>query len=181
MTDPIDLYGRAAAGAGEVLGAIGPAQRALPTPCSEWTVQDLVDHLTGGTEYLLAGLEGRPPEAVSGSDAAAFERGAARVAHALAEPGALGRTCMSPLGFEWPIGQAVMGTVMDLLVHTWDLGTAIDRPVRLDPDLVDFCIATFLPEMPERGRAAGIVGPAVEVAADAPAATRLLAAMGRRA
>jgi hypothetical protein len=38
----------------------------------------------------------------------------------------------------------------------------------------------FLPDMPERGRAAGIIGPAVEMGDDASAQDRLLAAMGRR-
>jgi hypothetical protein len=37
----------------------------------------------------------------------------------------------------------------------------------------------FLPEMPERGRAAGIIGPAVEVGHDSSAQDRLLGAMGR--
>jgi len=38
----------------------------------------------------------------------------------------------------------------------------------------------FLPDMPERGRANGLVGPAIEVPADATAQDRLLTAMGRR-
>jgi hypothetical protein len=38
----------------------------------------------------------------------------------------------------------------------------------------------FLPQMPERGRAAGLVGPAVPVPDDASPQERLLAAMGRR-
>lgn len=88
---------------------------------------------------------------------------------------------MSPLGFEWPIGQAVMGTIMDTLIHTWDLATAIGLPVVLDAELVGICVEVFLPDMPERGREGGIVGPAVAVADDAPAHVRLLGAMGRRA
>jgi hypothetical protein len=37
----------------------------------------------------------------------------------------------------------------------------------------------FLPQMPEIGRQAGFVGPAVDVAGDARAQDRLLGAMGR--
>lgn len=68
---------------------------------------------------------------------------------------------------------------MDVLIHTWDLARATGQDEKLDPDLVDACTAMFLPGMPERGRAAGIVGPAVEVGEDIPAQDRLLAAMGR--
>ena len=98
----------------------------------------------------------------------------------LAEPGALDRTCRSPLGFDWTIEQATAGTFMDNLIHTWDLATATGQDAALDPELVEVCIAMFLPDMPERGRASGLVGPAVLVDADATAQDRLLAAMGRR-
>lgn len=57
--------------------------------------------------------------------------------------------------------------------------TATGQDAALDPQLVETCIAMFLPEMLERGRASGLVGPAVPVDADAPAQDRLLAAMGR--
>ena len=69
---------------------------------------------------------------------------------------------------------------MDTLIHTWDLAVATGQDRTLDPALVDSCVAMFLPEMPERGRAAGIVGPAVPVPDDASPQERLLAAMGRR-
>ena len=48
------------------------------------------------------------------------------------------------------------------------------------PELVEACVAQFLPEMPERGRAADIVGPAISVPPDATPQDRLLAAMGRQ-
>ena len=45
----------------------------------------------------------------------------------------------------------------------WDV-----QALRLDPELVDACVAMFLPDMPERGRAAGLIGPAVDVPAERP-------------
>lgn len=94
---------------------------------------------------------------------------------------ALERTSTSPLGTEWSGAEATAGTSMDLLVHTWDLATATGQPVDLDPVVVEACVRMFLPHMPEMGRAAGIVGPAVEVPADASAEQVLLGAMGRSA
>jgi hypothetical protein len=46
--------------------------------------------------------------------------------------------------------------------------------------LVDAIVAMFLPQMPEIGREAGIVGPEVPVADGASPQDRLLGAMGRR-
>lgn len=179
ITDPVELYQRATAGALVVLEAVTPSQLAGPTPCTDWTVQDLIDHLTGGTDYLLAALAGRAPVSPVGSTATDFARGVQEVLDGLSAPGALDKPCVSPLGFEWPVGQAVAGTFMDVLVHTFDLARATGQDEHLDPDLVVACSAMFLPDMPERGRAAGIVGPAVEVGPDATPQEVLFAAMGR--
>lgn len=71
------------------------------------------------------------------------------------------------------------GEWMDVLIHTFDLARSTGQDERLDSELVDACVAMFLPDMPERGRAAGIIGPAVEVGPDASPQAVLLAAMGR--
>ena len=176
---PVDLYPRSTARALEVAGLVEPGQLRGPTPCSEWSVQDLLDHLVGGTDYLLAALERREPVPRQGATAADFAAGVAAVLDGLTAPGALDESCVSPLGFEWTVGQAVAGTFMDVLVHTFDLARATGQDERLDPELVEVCVAMFLPEMPERGRQAGLVGPAVPVGPDASSQVVLLAAMGR--
>jgi uncharacterized protein (TIGR03086 family) len=180
VDDPVDLFDRAAARAHDVMAAVTGDQLALATPCREWSVQDLIDHMTGGPDYLLAALAGRVPEPRSGSGAADYRKALDEVLTGLGEPGAGERTCMSPLGFEWTVRDAVAGTFMDTLIHTWDLAVATGQDRTLDPALVDACVAMFLPEMPERGRAGGLVGPAVPVPEDASPQERLLAAMGRQ-
>ncbi len=101
------------------------------------------------------------------------------VVAALRVPGALDRRGPSPAGFEWSAAEAAAGTAMDQLIHTWDLAVAIGEDPAVDPEVAEAIVAMFLPGMPEVGRQAGIVGPAVAVAADAPAQDRLLGAMGR--
>jgi uncharacterized protein (TIGR03086 family) len=177
--DPVDLYRRATVRAIDVARRVEPDQLLDPTPCSAWNVQDLLDHLTSGTGYLLAALVQREPAPREDTTAADYEAGVAAVLDGLAAPGALDRMCTSPLGFEWSVGQAVAGTFMDALVHTFDLARATGQDERLDPELVEACIAMFLPDMPERGRQAGIVGPAVQVDPNAAPQDVLLAAMGR--
>jgi len=178
--DPVVLFERATARAAAVMAAVEPDQLDGPTPCADWDVQQLIDHMVGSTDYLLAALAGEAPLEVSGRTVVDYRRGLERLSSDLRAPGNLDLMCTSPLGFEWPVGQAVAGTFMDALIHTWDLATATGQDATLDPELVDACSAMFLPDMPERGRASGLVGPAVEVAVDASAQARLLAAMGRR-
>ena len=178
--DPVALFERATAHAAAVMAAVSSEQLASPTPCADWDVQQLIDHMVGGTDYLLAALAGETPPTRAGRSVKDYKRGLEQLSSGLRAPGNLERMCMSPLGFEWPVAQAVAGTFMDALIHTWDLAMATRQDASLDPELVDACVEMFLPEMPERGRAGGLVGPAVVVPDDASAQDRLLAAMGRR-
>jgi uncharacterized protein (TIGR03086 family) len=178
--DPVRLFQRAAARASTIMGGVTPEQRTAATPCSQWSVQQLIDHMTGSTDYLLAAVAGEPPSVRRGATPQDYRAGVETALEALARPGVLDQRCMSPLGFEWTVGEATAGTFMDNLVHTWDLAVATGQDPTLDADLVDACVAMFLPDMPERGRAAGIVGPAVAVPEDASPQDLLLGAMGRR-
>jgi uncharacterized protein (TIGR03086 family) len=177
---PVDLYRAATADAVATVEAIRPEQLTWPTPCRDWTVQDLVDHLTNGTDYLRAAVDGRPARDLRGVALAEFERGVRAALIDLDRPGALDRTCRSPLGFEWSVGEAVAGTFMDVLIHSWDLARSCGQDETLDSQLVEACIDMFLPAMPDLGRAAGLVGPAVDVGPGATSQARLLGAMGRQ-
>ena len=172
--DPVVLFERSAGSAAAMAAQVRPEHQQLATPCTEWDVAALLAHMRGGTGYLLAALGG------DADDDDSYGLAVARCVGALRAPGALERKCLSPAGVEWSVGEATAGTAMDQLVHTWDLAVAIGGDRQLDPDLVDVIAATFLPHMPEIGRQAGLVGPAVAVGADASGQDRLLAAMGRR-
>jgi uncharacterized protein (TIGR03086 family) len=176
--DPVVLFERAALNAAGMVERVRPDQRAAPTPCAEWDVDALVAHMAGGPGYLFGAL-GLDPQA-GHPEERAYRATVARCVEALPVPGALDGRCMSPAGFEWSIAEATAGTAMDQLVHTWDLAVAIGGDRRLDPELVEAIDAMFLPQMPEIGRAAGIVGPEVRVRDGASPQERLLGAMGRR-
>ena len=175
--DPVELFEAATELTVQRLKGVSADQLHEPTPCSEWDVQALIDHVAGGPAYLLGAL-GEPVTVVD-ADAARYADLREACLRALRRPGVDAVRCPSPLGFEWSVVEATAGTFMDQLVHTWDLAVATGQDRRLDPDLVQACIAMFLPEMPDRGRAAGIIGPAVPVPPGAPAQDRLLAALGR--
>ena len=172
--DPVSMYERAAFNAADMARRVTSDQRQLPTPCSEWDVAALLDHMAGGTVYLMDAVgvasRGSPwPDAVAVKECL----------EVLQWPGALEQKCMSPAGFEWSVTEATAGTAMDQLIHTWDLAVATGRDRRLDPEVVEAVVAMFLPQMPEIGRQAGFVGQEVPVPAGASAQDRLLAAMGR--
>ncbi|MBI4936397.1 MAG: TIGR03086 family protein [Actinobacteria bacterium] len=172
---PVEMFERAATGASGLARSVRPEQVGLATPCSEWDVAALLEHMAGGPGYLLGALEvgyesvGQWPE--QGAIDAVVSR--------LGEPGALERRCMSPAGFEWSVAEAAAGTAMDQLIHTWDLAVALGVDRTLDAEVTDAVVSMFLPQMPEVGRQAGFVGPAVEVGVDATPQEALLGAMGR--
>jgi uncharacterized protein (TIGR03086 family) len=180
MHDPVGLFRAATRQSATVMAAVDATELSAPTPCDEWSVQQLMDHMAGGPAYLLAAVEGGAPLPVQGVTVEDYRKRVDEALAALADPAVLARTCVSPVGFEWTLAEATAGTFMDTLVHTWDLAVATGQDGTLDPALVEACVAIFLPDMPERGRAAGLIGPAVPVPADASPQDRLLGAMGRR-
>lgn len=178
--DPVELYRRASVRAVDVANGLKSDQLGRSTPCSEWTVQDLLDHLVTGTAYLEAALGADPADPPTPGTAADLAVGVDRCLRRMADPAALAHRSASPLGFEWSGIDATAGTFMDVLVHTWDLATATGQDAALAPDLVAACTDMFLPGMPDQGRQAGIIGPAIDVAPDASPQDQLLAAMGRQ-
>jgi uncharacterized protein (TIGR03086 family) len=168
------MYERAALPAADMASQVTSEQRQLPTPCSEWDVATLLDHMSGGAVYLLDAV-GVASDGSQWPDSMAVKE----CLEVLRRPGVLDQKCTSPAGFEWSVAEATAGTAMDQLIHTWDLAVAIGGDPRLDPEVVEAVVTMFLPQMPEIGRQAGFVGPEIPVPAEASTQDRLLGAMGR--
>ncbi len=172
--DPVEMFERAATRSAALARSVASNQMSAATPCTDWDVAALLDHMAGGPGYLLGAL-GVEGQSRPWPDASVVEG----CVEALRQPGALERRCLSPAGFEWSVMEAAAGTAMDQLIHTWDLAVALGADRSLDPEVTAAVVAMFLPDMPEVGRQAGLVGPAVEVDAAASPQDRLLGAMGR--
>jgi uncharacterized protein (TIGR03086 family) len=168
------MFERAATSAAEMAGRVTGEQMTLATPCREWDVSALLEHMSGGAAYLMGAMR-VPSDGLRWPDPAVVTA----CAEALRRPGVLERRCMSPAGFEWSVAEAAGGTAMDQLIHTWDLAVAVGADRHLDEEVVEAVVEMFLPQMPDIGRQAGLVGPAVPVPAGASAQDRLLGAMGR--
>ncbi|MFE3328642.1 TIGR03086 family metal-binding protein [Streptomyces sp. NPDC059176] len=164
-----------------VVRAVTPDQLTAPTPCADYDVRALVNHLLQvivNFRALAAKQDAdfsTTPDLTTGDWQGAFEEEAARLAKAWAEPGAEDGTSGS-LGFPArTVGHMVLG---DLTVHAWDLARATGQAYDPDPDVVTE-LDRALTEMAPTARAWGAFGEPVSLPEDAPAFHRVLATTGR--
>lgn len=165
-----------------VISAITDAQLSLPTPCVEWDVRDLVDHIVGGNERFASalGAEGiAPGQAGSAAEMLHnYRHSAALLTEAFHVPGVLDQLVTVPFGTV-PGAVALHLRMIDLLVHGWDLAQATGQRVQCPHDLAqqEFQFTTaMLAGMPPEKRP---FAPSQPVADDAPAIDRLAACLGR--
>lgn len=187
MTEVPELYRRALDAFGARLRSVGEDQWTSPTPCSEWTVRDLANHVLGENRWVPPLLEGKTIEQVGdafegdllGDDpAAAWEEAAREALASVRDPGALARTVHLSFG-DFP-GRFYVGQLLsDHVIHSWDLARATGGDETLDPELVRFAYDELVPQF-EQWRKAGAFGPRVDVADGADLQTKLLAEAGRK-
>jgi uncharacterized protein (TIGR03086 family) len=181
-----DLHRRALDRFGANVRQVRDDQWDSPTPCADWDVRTLVNHVVNENRWTPPLLEGQTIAEVGdrfdgdllGDDPKhAWDDSAQEAAAAVQADGALDRTVHLSFG-DAPGSEYVWQLFADILVHGWDLASAIGVDVRLDADLVEAC-ARWFAAVEENYRSAGAIGPRPEVADDADAQTRLLAAFGR--
>lgn len=157
------------------------------TPCAEWDVRALVNHVVGEMAWVGPLLAGRTIDDVGvalggdliGTDPCAAWHHWSGFAHtAFSEPAATDRIVHLSYGDE-SAGAYGDQLSFDLLVHSWDLARSIRADDTLPGHLVAWGRRWFGP-VADQYRGAGVVGAAVRVAPDADEQTRLLALAGRR-
>jgi uncharacterized protein (TIGR03083 family) len=57
----VEPLGRAFAAVGDLITKVRPEQWSAPTPCTDWTVRQLVDHLIGMNRVFAGLLADEPP------------------------------------------------------------------------------------------------------------------------
>jgi uncharacterized protein (TIGR03086 family) len=184
--DPQRLMEQAAEANLAVARNVKADQLALPTPCRDWDVRALVNHLTFWSAFRseVAARKQTPPSGVEGDvDYAAddwvrvYERQLERAVAAWAEPGAWeGVTGMA--GGQMPaptIGRMIIG---ELVTHGWDLAKATSQELVCPAGLAEE-IYTGTVQFAEMGREYQIYGEPVAVPDDAPALDRALGLSGR--
>lgn len=162
----------------------------LPTPCEEWNVRDLVNHVLLGTRMsgqLLSGMArdeviaGLNDDLVAGADPiATFDELAAAMQAGFAAESGLDGTVDHPMG-EIPRTQFIGFRVCDNTAHAWDLARALGADEQLDDELIEFAWEDMQP-MKDVVAQIGIFGSGASgsVGDNAPLQNRYLDLIGRR-
>ncbi len=173
------------------LRQVGEDQWDLPTPCTDWTVRDLTNHMLLGTRMAVQLLAGGSQQDVvaalsdnlmadSNDPVADFVGLAGEMQQGFAAAGGLDGTVDHPMG-QIPRTMFVGFRVMDNAAHAWDLARAIGASEELDADVVSFLWDDIQPMAGGLGEL-GIFGESAsgDVGETAPLQIRYLDLMGRR-
>lgn len=136
-----------------VVAPLGAEHWHLPSPCTGWSVLDVVDHVVTGERFTVEVLSGaslaEAVEAQAGldpnnADVVGQVTGAAAAALA-AFDGSLDRIVEHRVG---PISaRRMLGfRIIDQLGHTWDVSTSTRQPVALDPEALAVGVEIALAE-----------------------------------
>lgn len=202
--DPRPLFATAVRIAEPVIAGVRPDQLERPSPCVDFNVRELLDHLVfvlhrvaaigRGDEAFAAGSLGDTK--VEHDDWAADWRArAADVESAWADARRLQETVVLP--WATMTGAETLATyVAEITTHTWDLATATGQRAAWDDDVCQVALETMRRELPLADRtpmweAFRATAPAnfqfdapfanaVAVATDAPLIDQLVAWTGRR-
>lgn len=186
--DDLELIRRTIAEADRIVQGTSDDQLGNATPCTDWSVRDLINHITGGaTMFARCVEEGSIPDdelgALLGGDnlgsdfKGAWRAASTRAVAAFESPGALEKMVTLPFG-EMPAGIALNIAVFDVTTHACDLASVTGQSITdtaLLGDALAMGKALIGPEM----RAPGLFDAEQPCPADAPVEQQLLAFAGR--
>lgn len=159
----------------EILSKAKAEDWGLPTPCSEWSIRDLVGHVIGGHVVATALLTGEELVAAPGDT---VEVWAARVERAVEGEGVLERVVRHPVFGELSGDAAVMIRWGDVCVHAWDLAQALGVDFVPEPGLAEAALEWLVP-FGSALSASGRFGEGADPGPGADAFARVLAITGR--
>jgi uncharacterized protein (TIGR03086 family) len=175
----------------ELVRNVSDDQLAGPTPCPDYTLGDLIDHVGGLALAFTAAATKEPvegaPQGGSGDASRLGDDWRTRIPAALhtlgeawRDPGAwTGMTMAGPV--EVPGEVAAQIAFDEVVVHAWDVARATGQPYEPDPavlEVVHGFVAQFSGPGQDEARA-GLFGPEVAVPADAPLLDRVVGMAGR--
>lgn len=190
-TDLRDLHARVVRASVTVVAQVRTDDLDRPTPCGDWTLAQLLAHMTVQHDGFAAAAGGNggdpalwevPP--LGPDPVGAYAAAADRVVTAFAQDGVLDQEFalpeISPLT-TFPARQAIGFHLIDYVVHGWDVAKTIDVQLVLDQEMLDVAIqiAQAVPDGAERLRPGAAFAPGLPTAEDAPLLDRIVAHLGR--
>jgi len=189
--DPAGRLARAIDATGELITGVRADQWADPTPCPEWTVRSLLNHLVFGMRRYIGILNGQPPlpaddvprlraiDQLGDDPAGAYRAAGAGLMAVAGRPGIGERSFAIPIGTV-PGAVALHILTTEVLVHGWDVARATGQPARLPESVAELELAFTRRQLPpDVPRTNPSFGPAQQISDDAPAIDRLAAYLGR--
>jgi uncharacterized protein (TIGR03086 family) len=146
-----------------------------PTPCDQWKVRDLLNHMLDTQRYFASAARGEdasppgptPPSLLSAEPAADFEKARTDVLQEFGRDGVIEKT-----------GPSLGIAFADQLLHGWDLARATGQDTTMPEGLADLAYECIHGKFTDEQRK-GVFGPEVSVDERATSQQRLLAYTGR--
>ena len=149
-----ELHDRALQHTRRYVAGVGGDEWRNATPCEDWDVRELVNHIVSGNFWAGELARGKTIEEVGdrldgdvlGNDAvAAYDESASAASDAFHVPGAMEAPCAVSYG---PVpGEVYLGhRFIDVFVHGWDVAKATGQDTKLDPELVEACWDVIEPQ-----------------------------------
>jgi uncharacterized protein (TIGR03086 family) len=187
--DTVALMKQVIASTDKVVKGTEPSQLGLPSPCTEWTVRDVINHITGGsTMFAVCVEDGSVPDELLGTLMAgdnlgddyvgAWESASTRAVAAFEAPGALEKMVKLPFG-EMPAGVALNIAIFDVLTHAADIASATNQTID-DNGLIETALDVGHQMIGPDLRVPGIFDPEQQAPDGATPTVRLLAFAGRK-
>jgi uncharacterized protein (TIGR03086 family) len=182
----VDLYRDSVQRFMDRVAQVQPDQWNAATPCAEWNVRELVNHVVGEQLWSVPLFAGATIAEVGdrfdgdllGSDPIKSATEAGEAARGVVtEPGAMERIVHLSFG-DTPAAEYVSQLFADHLIHGWDLAVGIGADRTIDPAAVS-ALQEWFAQREDLYRGAGIIADRVDLPADASAQDRLIAAFGR--
>ena len=175
---------RALAGTAQVVRGVEAAEFGSPTPCDDWDVRALINHMLQVSSALSRAGRGEAVPAdlweldLMDTDwAGRFDDKAKAAVAGWADPTAWeGTVSLGGAGMPAPMIATMLAS--DLVIHGWDLARATGQAYRFDAEAAEMT-HRFVADMGEQGRQMGIFAAPLPVSDTAPALDLALALSGR--
>jgi uncharacterized protein (TIGR03086 family) len=174
--DFLDLYDRGSSWtASKVKGAAD--QLDAQTPCEQWKVRDVVNHLLDTSRYFEETAAGKdasppadtPPDVLRGGDPiAAHEKSRQSLLATYRQPGVIDKT-----------GPSLAIAFCDQVLHGWDIAKGTGQDATIPDDLAEAAFGALNGRLTDENRGNGFK-PEIKMPDTAPTRDKLLAYVGRK-
>lgn len=187
--DVLTTMGRVLDRTGVVVDNVDESELGNATLCTEWTVRDVINHITGGATMFAECVEqGSVPDdrlgQLMGGDnlgddyKGAYKAASDRARAAFAIPGVLDKIVTLPFG-EMPGGIALNIAIMDVMTHACDIAKATGQTID-DEEILETALEVGHQLITPELRMPGVFGAEESAPEGASSTDKLLAFAGRK-